>query len=259
MTKDDLRDAVFQTVRRNAPSAPFYVHIGVRTNEAGIRPVRGGPGYFSIFLEGTGGYHPPEGIHAVILDKDHDDESGTSHIKYPRAVPYHLKLNANYVFYGTLKTLAKEVYTDRFESMSGEGAADGITVGWKPGCKEFFITECTTSNLVLVDKSDDLTFIPKEDFLLNGITMQLTEKLVQERFGLKTQRKRVYLSEFRDGIKNGDISVFETGSSAGLTAIRSVDGMPVQKWHRFDELHALYEKIRFAKDEKTQDLIVAVE
>lgn len=259
MTRDQLRQAVFETIRFNRPNSPFYVHIGVRSDEAGIRPVRGGPGICSIFLEGTGGYHPPEGIHSVILAEEYGDESGTCQIKYPRAIPYHLKLNSNYVQYGTLKTEAKEIYQERFEKTAGPGAADGIVLGWKPGCKEFFITECTTSNLVLVDKDDRLTFIPKEDFLLDGLTQQMTERLAKEVMGLRTRRQRVYLSEFREGIASGEITVFETGSSAGLTAIRSVDGKAVQKWGRLEELQALYDKVKRGEDERYSDLTVFVE
>ena len=138
-------------------------------------------------------------------------------------------------------------------------AADGIVLGWQPGCEEYFITECTTSNLILVDPDDRLTLIPEGDFLLNGITMRLAERLVTEFWGLKTERRRVSLSEFRKGIEDGTLSVFETGSSAGLTAIRSVDGVAVKKWHRFDELHALYEKARRGGVPEWAELIVTCE
>ena len=259
LSRDDLREAIFETIRLNRPTDPFYVHIGVRSGECGIRPVRGGPGVFSVFLEGTGGYHPPEGIHAVILGDDHDPETGRSQIKYPRPQPYHLKLNSNYIHYGELKTAAKELYKEKFEAISGEGAADGIVLGWQPGCREHFVTECTTSNLIIVDADDKLTLLPTGDFILDGITMRLAEQLVTEFWGLKTERRRVWLSELREGVEKGTISVFETGSSAGLTAIRSVDGIPVKKWSRFDELHDLYERARRGQVPEWADRIVACE
>ena len=259
MSREDLRQAVFETIRFNRPTEPFYVHIGVKSEESGIRPVRGGPGCFSIFLEGTGGYHPAEGIHAVVLDPEFHGPTGTCNVKYPRPVSYGLKLNSNYVMYGIMKSLAKEIYAEKFEKQSGPGAADGIVLGWQPGCKEFFLTECTTSNLILVDNDDVMTLIPTEDFLLNGITQQLTERFAGELLGVKTRRARVHLSEFREALQAGEVTVFETGSSAGLTAIRSVDGIPVKKWSRLEELKDHFEKIRRGEEERYKDLVVFVE
>ena len=259
MDRDQLRQAVHEILRFNRPTDPFYVHIGVRSDDVGIRPVRGGPGKISIFLEGTGAYHPPEGIHAVVLDPEFRDDHQTSRAKYPRAIPYHLKLNSNYVQYGTMKTEAKEIYAERFEKESGPGAADGIVLGWQPGCREFFLTECTTSNLILVDKTDEITLIPKADFILDGITQRLTQRFAEEALGCKGRRARVHITEFREAIRSGDVTVFETGSSAGLTAIRSVDGVPVKKWSRLEELQALYERIRKGDEERYRDLVEWVE
>ncbi|MCK4548001.1 MAG: aminotransferase class IV [Candidatus Eisenbacteria sp.] len=258
MTGDDLEKAIVATVRANGVEETSYIHVSAANEEAGIKPLLGAAGRFTVFMEATGGYHPAEGVHLVVLPEDDSIREGVSPVKYPRILGYHHKFNANYLMYGAMKSMAKDIFDGKFAGDVGGGMADGIVLGWRPDSDGFFVTECTTSNLVLVYENE-VHFIPPSDFNLNGITQQTTEMLLEKEMGIKTRRVSAPYEEFKDHINSGKLSLFETGTSAGLTNILSVDGRKLKQWDRLDEVKELYMKVALGRHPNYEDIVRIVE
>jgi branched-subunit amino acid aminotransferase/4-amino-4-deoxychorismate lyase len=258
MTAKELEEAIIATVRANDWRETAYVHVSVMNKEVGIKPLLGAPGRFAVFLEETGGYHPAEGVHLVTLPEDESIQEGSSPVKYPRPLGYHHKLNANYLMYGAMKSIAKEVFEEKYADKVGGGMADGIALGWRPGSEDFFVTECTTSNLILAS-GGEVDFISPRDFNLNGITQQITEMLLEEEMRTKTRRITVPYSEFKERLASGGLSLFETGTSAGLTNILSVDGQMLNTWDRLDEIKEIYGKVAVGQHPRYEQVVRIVE
>lgn len=259
MSKKDLEGAIIATVRANDERKTSYVHVSVMNEEAGIKPLLGARGRFAVFLEETGGYHPPEGVHLVVLTEDEASmREGSSPVKYPRPLGYHHKFNANYLMYGAMKSIAKKVFEEEYAAQVGGGMADGIVLGWRPGVREFFVTECTTSNLILAE-GKQVDFISPEDFNLNGITQQITEMLLEKEMGIKTQRITLPYSEFKARLDSGKLSLFESGTSAGLTNILSVDGRVIEPWDRLEDIKEVYGKVALGRLPKYEQIARIVE
>jgi|GEM_PF-2507147 len=255
---EDLKQAVITTIRANDRRRTSYVHASVMNEEAGIKPMLGARGRFAIFLEDTGGYHPAEGVHLVVLTEQDSLDHGDSPVKYPRPLGYHHKFNANYLMYGAMKSIAKERFDLQFSEKVGGGMADGIVLGWRPGVRGFFVTECTTSNLVF-PSDGEVRFISPTDFNLNGITQQTVEMLIEQEMGIKTRRTTVHFSEFKERLAGGKLTLFETGTSAGLTNILSVDGQMLEKWDRLDEIKESYRKVTLGQHPGYESMVTVVE
>jgi len=163
-------------------------------------------------------------------------------VKYPRILGYHHKFNANYLMYGAMKSWAKEFFDRKYSDQVGGGMADGIVLGWRPDDRGFFVTECTTSNLILA-YDEEVHFISPSDFNLNGITQQMTEMLLEKEMGVKTRRVTLPYEKFKEDLASGNLSLFETGTSAGLTNILSVDGRKLKPWSRLEEIKNVYAKV----------------
>jgi branched-subunit amino acid aminotransferase/4-amino-4-deoxychorismate lyase len=258
LTHEELLNAIIATVRANDWKDTAYVHVSVMNEEAGIKPLLGAPGRFAIFLEETGGYHPPEGVHLVTLPEDEEIQEGCSPVKYPRPLGYNHKLNANYLMYGAMKSQAKEIFDGKYSEKVGGGMADGIVLGWRPDDKGFFVTECTTSNLILAYEKE-VHFISASDFNLNGITQQMTEMLLQKEMKVQTKRVTVPYDKFVEDVNSGKLSLFETGTSAGLTNILSVDGTMLKPWDRLEEIKEVYEKVALGRHPNYENMIWTVE
>lgn len=261
MTGQDLEQAIIATVRANDRKETSYVHASVMNEEAGIKPVLGAPGRFAIFVEETGGYHPAEGVHVVVLAEDEyakKAQKGSSPVKYPRPLGYHHKFNANYLMYGAMKSMAKEIFDGSYADQVGGGVADGIALGWRQGSQDFFVTECTTSNLIFPSEGE-VQLISRSDFNLDGITQQTVEMLLEKEMGIKTRRVTILHSEFKERLASGKLTLFETGTSAGLTNILSVNGQMLKKWDRLEEIKEFYKQVTLGKLPKYESMVRVVE
>ena len=76
-------------------------------------------------------------------------------------------------------------------------------------------------NIVLVNKNGTL-ITPHSDSILEGITRDSILELAEDR-GLRVERRRVTLDEWREGAANGDIvEAFACGTAAVVTPIALV-------------------------------------
>jgi len=84
-----------------------------------------------------------------------------------------------------------------------------------------YLEELGGMNIVLVHKNGTL-ITPQSDSILEGITRDSILELAEDR-GLRVERRRVTLDEWREGAANGDIvEAFACGTAAVVTPIALV-------------------------------------
>lgn len=91
---------------------------------------------------------------------------------------------------------------------------------WTDAREHAYIEEAGTANLIF--RIGDTIITPQQETILRGIT-RLTIMEIAEKWGLKTESRKVSVAELIDGIKNGTVSeAFAAGTAATITPISEI-------------------------------------
>jgi len=91
---------------------------------------------------------------------------------------------------------------------------------WTDAREHAYIEEAGTANLIF--RIGDTIITPQQETILRGIT-RLTIMDVAEKWGLKTESRKVSVKELIEGIKNGTVSeAFAAGTAATITPISEI-------------------------------------